>query len=61
MTYDDWKTTDPNDALHCENGHYMCPARCPVCGECIDSCDHDADDDEPAPPATGEGTGKAPP
>lgn len=39
MTYDDWKTTNPDDALYCENGHYMCSSRCPIDGGCVDSCD----------------------
>lgn len=47
MTYDDWKTTDTSDALYCENGHYMCPVRCPVCGGCPDSCDCERDAEEP--------------
>ena len=45
-TYDDWKTTDPNDALYCENGHYMCPHRCPLCKGCVDSCDCEREDEE---------------
>jgi len=48
VTYDDWKTTDEAAARHCENGHYMCPHRCPICGECIDSCQHTSEDEEPA-------------
>lgn len=49
MSYDDWKTTDPSAGEHCENGHYHCQSRCPVCKGCVDSCDHGRDDIEPPP------------
>lgn len=54
MTYDDWKTTNPDDADYCSNGHYHCPP-CPInrggdaehrCCE----CDHDHDDEDETQP-----------